>query len=107
MMLIPSAKSPGDFPNGKLPFYVVVVFSVKHINHEGDERSRSHPGHGYSAYTEDIVIPILYVHPTKEGVSSHLEYLYSRKPDRDDVLVMLVNDRLKPSHKVELGRFSG
>ena len=24
------------------------------IDHEGDERSRTHPGHGYPAYTETV-----------------------------------------------------
>lgn len=24
------------------------------IHHEGDERSRTHPGHGYPAYTEEV-----------------------------------------------------
>lgn len=33
------------------------VFEVKttNIHHEGDERSRTNPGHGYPAWTEQIV----------------------------------------------------
>ena len=30
------------------------VVLTRHINHEGDERSRTHPGHGYPAYTESV-----------------------------------------------------
>lgn len=30
------------------------VIKQKQIHHEGDERSRTHPGHGYPAYTETV-----------------------------------------------------
>lgn len=30
------------------------VIHFESIHHEGDERSRTHPGHGYSAYTEQV-----------------------------------------------------
>lgn len=30
-----------------------VIYS-EFIHHEGDERSRTHPGHGYSAHTEEV-----------------------------------------------------
>lgn len=30
------------------------VIHIEQIHHEGDERSRTHPGHGYPAYTEDV-----------------------------------------------------
>jgi hypothetical protein len=30
-----------------------VIYNVS-IHHEGDERSRTHPGHGYPAYTENV-----------------------------------------------------
>jgi len=30
------------------------VIHVEQIHHEGDERSRTAPGHGYPAYTEDV-----------------------------------------------------
>lgn len=30
-----------------------VIYNVS-IHHEGDERSRTHPGHGYGAYTEQV-----------------------------------------------------
>lgn len=32
--------------------YAVIHFET--VYHEGDERSRTHPGHGYPAYSEDI-----------------------------------------------------
>ena len=33
--------------------YFAVIFD-KEVHHQGDERSRTHPGHGYPAYTENI-----------------------------------------------------
>lgn len=30
------------------------VIIERNIHHEGDERSRTHPGHGYPAYTETV-----------------------------------------------------
>ncbi len=36
------------------PHFAVIVFKTSTIHHEGDERSRTHPGHGYPAWTESI-----------------------------------------------------
>lgn len=36
------------------PHYAALVFTTQHIHHEGDERSRTNPGHGYPAHTETI-----------------------------------------------------
>lgn len=42
-------KKPDDMPSGKA--YVIQVHSTHSEYHEGDERSRTNPGHGYPAYT--------------------------------------------------------
>ena len=34
--------------------FAALVFDTKTIYHEGDERSWTNPGHGYSAFTEHI-----------------------------------------------------
>jgi len=34
--------------------YKYAVIKDRSIHHEGDERSRTHPGHGYPAYTETV-----------------------------------------------------
>lgn len=34
--------------------YTFAVIIERSIHHEGDERSRTHPGHGYPAYTETV-----------------------------------------------------
>lgn len=31
-----------------------LIVEGRTIYHEGDERSRTHPGHGYAAYTEQV-----------------------------------------------------
>ena len=33
---------------------IYLIIRQKSIHHEGDERSRTHPGHGYPAYTETV-----------------------------------------------------
>lgn len=38
----------------KKPHYAVLVYKTSSVYHEGDERSRTNPGHGYPAYTEQI-----------------------------------------------------
>ena len=37
-----------------VPHYAALVFDSTSVYHEGDERSRTHPGHGYPAHTETI-----------------------------------------------------
>lgn len=41
---------PSKFPVGR--HYAILLFKKWSFHHEGDERSRTHPGHGYPAYTE-------------------------------------------------------
>ena len=38
----------------KTTHFAALVFKKHDIFHEGDERSRTHPGHGYPEYTETI-----------------------------------------------------
>ncbi len=40
--------------------YLVIIWKTRTIYHEGDERSRTYPGHGYPAHTETIEEPELY-----------------------------------------------
>jgi hypothetical protein len=43
---------PSNIPKGE--HYQVAVYKTTSVYHEGDERSRTNPGHGYPAYTEKI-----------------------------------------------------
>jgi hypothetical protein len=47
-----SIQTPSDLLN--VPHFAALTFKTDTIHHEGDERSRTHPGHGYPAYTETI-----------------------------------------------------
>jgi len=38
----------------KKSHFAVLIQRTEMIYHEGDERSRTHPGHGYPAYTQTI-----------------------------------------------------
>jgi len=42
--------SAADVPAGT--HYAIIVYKTRTVYHEGDERSRMYPGHGYPAYTE-------------------------------------------------------
>jgi hypothetical protein len=43
-------KGPDDVPIG--PHFAVIIYGKRSIYIEGDERSRTAPGHGYPAHTE-------------------------------------------------------
>lgn len=47
-------KSPNQIPEDR--HYQILVYETNTIHHEGDERSRQCPSHGYPAYTETINI---------------------------------------------------
>lgn len=48
--------NPSDLPTG--PHLAVLVFSKRYV--EGDERSKTAPGHGYPAHYEDEVKYIVF-----------------------------------------------
>lgn len=51
-MSIQTITSKDKFPTR--PHNAAIVFKTHSIYHEGDERSRTNPGHGYPAHTETI-----------------------------------------------------
>lgn len=50
--LMKRVKGPADVPNE--PHFAVILYGTRSIYHEGDEISRTCPGHGYPAYTETL-----------------------------------------------------
>lgn len=48
--LMKRVKGPNDIPNG--PHYAVILYGVRSVYTPGDERSRTHPGHGYPGGTD-------------------------------------------------------
>jgi hypothetical protein len=43
-------QGPDDVPDGS--HFCVIIYGKRSIHIEGDERSRTNPGHGYPAHTE-------------------------------------------------------
>lgn len=77
-----------EFPN--TPHYAIITFETTYIHHEGDERSRTNPGHGYPAHTETIRnLKYLSFDKTEEGKiewENKLKELYKADPKRTDVV---------------------
>lgn len=46
--------------------WVLLKFDTKNVHHEGDERSRTNPGHGYPAYTETFNMIDMFVYEDKQ-----------------------------------------
>lgn len=61
------------------PHYAVLVYKTGTVHHEGDERSRTNPGHGYPAYSEEI------------NMFEH--YITLDKAEWEDFIVQLINGR--------------
>ena len=53
--------------------YSLIVRNTKSIFHEGDERSRNFPGHGYPAYTETLDVLEYHAFDTADELVSYLE----------------------------------
>lgn len=58
--------------------YLLLAFKEKVVRHEGDERSRTHPGHGYPAYDERIDNCEVYVALTQDDVLAIADGLHKR-----------------------------
>jgi hypothetical protein len=65
-----------DVPIGH--HYAVIIYKTIHIYHEGDERSRTNPGHGYPAYDEQIASCEHYVTEEKEDFENFVKSLHSK-----------------------------
>ena len=73
-----------DFPNEQ--HYAIIIFDERHIHHEGDERSRTNPGHGYPAHTETIndfqYISFEHSEQGKLEWETKLKELHGKKPEQ-------------------------
>jgi hypothetical protein len=76
-------EKPGDFPAGKC--YVIQVFENRSVYHEGDERSRTNPGHGYPAYTESFTVVRQFVTQDLTVWREKIQLLYSQNKNRTDI----------------------
>ena len=83
-----TVNNQSSFPDK--PHYAIIIFDNKQIHHEGDERSRTNPGHGYPAYTENVNnFKYLSFDNTNEGEmewKNKLKDLYIENPKRTDIV---------------------
>jgi hypothetical protein len=82
----------------KTEHYAVLRNNVRTIHHEGDERSRTNPGHGYPAYTETITSIDYLVFETKEELDNYLRFHHN------DVIKVIYAQPLEIKITVETNR---
>lgn len=73
-----------DVPEG--PHWAIIKFGSIHI--PGDERSRTHPGHGYPAHNEPVVKYEAYL--TEEAWLAAIEQIESREFHQESYVAMKV-----------------
>lgn len=94
---------PSDYPQGTN--FVIQVFETHNIHHEGDQRSRDCPGHGYPAYTETIESCRTFVTGCEEEWKSKITELYRKNPARTDVAAFEMKlAMISPSISVMFGK---
>lgn len=94
--------STKDFPKGE--HFVILEFDSIYI--PGDERSRTHPGHGYPEHSEDTVKYIIF--KTREAWEAEIKKRVTENPIyRKDNWVPLISRKVeidvKVNVKVEIG----
>lgn len=94
-------KSPSDVPVGH--HYQIWIFETRTIQHEGDERSRTHPGHGYPAHSETITSTKIMVFGSEDDFKNELASLYRKDPHRKDVVALEVNKKIGVSLDIKIG----
>lgn len=71
-----------------MPRYLLITSKTIHV--PGDERSRTHPGHGYPAYDE--VVEVNKFFDTEQALIEHLTIW---KPELKDPLIYEIGERVK------------
>ncbi len=88
--------NPKDIPEG--PHFAIIEFKEIHI--PGDERSRTHPGHGYPASTESVHVYEAYTSRTEweKEVSDRTKAALPGRPK----FVAIEANRVKVELKVDV-----
>jgi hypothetical protein len=85
-----------EFPNKE--HYAIILFETSYIHHEGDERSRTNPGHGYPEHTETLHnFKYLAFDKTEDGKAeweSVIKLKYIADPKRTDVVAFEATGRM-------------
>lgn len=78
-------KTLQDFPTGEC--FLIQVYEHRTIEHEGDERSRTNPGHGYPAWTEKLLLVRQFVTKYQSEWNKKIQELYQADPERTDIII--------------------
>ena len=81
---------PSDIPN--VPHFALQLFENHSVHHEGDERSRTNPGHGYPAYTENFLTIRHYVTLSESEWKEKINSLFRENIKRTDVKAFTVDN---------------
>lgn len=83
----------------KTEHYAILVYKQQSVYHEGDERSRTHPGHGYPAYTEVFTKAEHYVTENEYTWENEVKRLFLNK---DQFVAFKVNQLAEITTTVEI-----
>ena len=78
-------RQPSDLPPGE--HHVILAFST--ITVPGDERSRTHPGHGYGEHTETTTSIAVYA--TRDAWLAEIERLTSERHGHKDWVACILH----------------
>jgi len=93
-------KSPKDVtPKHK---YLLVIFKTTTYHVEGDERSRTNPGHGYPAHDDKIDSTETHAFEDLIDLESELVKLYEEERTRNDLLVIDVARTSEPKASIKV-----
>jgi hypothetical protein len=93
-------KSPKDIPTGH--HFAISIWSSNTYTTEGDERSRTNPGHGYPSETITYDTQRHYITTNEADWKEAVALLFEEKPYRTDVVAIEVLRRAVPVMKVEV-----
>lgn len=82
--------------------YLLIVFGSYGIYHEGDERSRTNPGHGYPAYTETVYSTNIHPFADMTLLKKEVERMLEHDPKMKDYLILEVSAKLKVIKSIAL-----
>lgn len=66
--------------------FAIYLIENKSVYHEGDQRSRDCPGHGYPSYSEDFNTSKLFVTQDKNAWIEGIKKLYEGDEKRKDIM---------------------
>lgn len=91
-------KSAADMPKQK--HWAILIFSSRSIYHEGDERSRTNPGHGYAAYTETVDSAAYHAFFDRDVWEAVVKALYQADMHRKDMVAFETGSPIEPKLQI-------